>query len=386
VYKRQSHKYESTIKRFSDELIKKLFFKMNLHSDKNSGNPEKIQKEFNEKVKKELSDTMYNSLKRLLVTSDDESLFNKKIGIRFIPSDSLFSFTMRNSENYPFGQSIIDPIIYPAKLYLLLQLSNVINRLARSAIIRKWTIDVGVNENTASILEKVKQSVRNQKISGQDILGSKDVVKLMSDFKDMVVFKRKGTEFLDMNIERIGDTSNIYTQDIEALRKDIVAMSGVPASYLGYSDMSELREQLIHVNISFATEVSKIQDIFNFKINAILDKISSLIGLDDLISNHIKLMAIPPAVLSLQVAELTINQINSIYSTLSNMQIDGQPAMIINPQYLLEKYIYSIDWAELVETSENWIVTKSIRQKNKAKQDSEETQSDQPPGGQPEGF
>jgi len=41
---------------------------------------------------------------------------------------------------------------------------------------------------------------------------------------------------------------------------------------LGYADVIELREQLIHANVSFATEIIDIQD----NINVALDKVLSV--------------------------------------------------------------------------------------------------------------
>ena len=53
----------------------------------------------------------------------------------------------------------------------------------------------------------------------------------------------------------------IRVADLEDARKEIMSLSGIPPAYLGYADVIELREQLVHTNISFATEIIDMQEI-----------------------------------------------------------------------------------------------------------------------------
>jgi len=42
----------------------------------------------------------------------------------------------------------------------------------------------------------------------------------------------------------------IRTADLEDARREIMSLSGIPPAYLGYADIIELREQLVHTNVS----------------------------------------------------------------------------------------------------------------------------------------
>lgn len=73
----------------------------------------------------------------------------------------------------------------------------------------------------------------------------KTINQQLSDFKDMIIIKKKGQPFVDFEIEQTGDP-NIKTQDLEDARQELIALSGVPAPFLGYADAVDLREQLVN--------------------------------------------------------------------------------------------------------------------------------------------
>jgi len=63
--------------------------------------------------------------------------------VRFVPSSDMIAFTIPSAEHDPYGQSFIDALVFPCKLYILSQLSNIIIKLSRAAPVRKWTLDIG---------------------------------------------------------------------------------------------------------------------------------------------------------------------------------------------------------------------------------------------------
>lgn len=193
--------YEKTIQTFSHTIAKKIIAKYKIFYDDSKVDVSKkkqLEEEYNKLIKNNLDDEIYYSLKRILLDTGVNSLFYKKLQVRFIPVESMFKFPVSNSSTYPFGESIIDPLVYPAKLYLLTQLSNIVTKLSRSSIIRKWTVDVGSRENESDILNRLKKQIRNQKITASDLTSSKEIPRLLSDFRDFVTFTKKGQRFVDV--------------------------------------------------------------------------------------------------------------------------------------------------------------------------------------------
>ena len=125
-------------------------------------------------------------LKRLLITTDKSNLFKTKLKVRFIEPENMFHFKMPGGDFFPYGMSIIDPLVYPGKLYLLTQLANAVTKLSRSALIRKWTIETGARKDTSALLNKLKKNLRNQRTTAEDLISTKSIPNILSDFKDMV--------------------------------------------------------------------------------------------------------------------------------------------------------------------------------------------------------
>jgi hypothetical protein len=147
----------------------------------------------------------------------------------------------------------------------------------------------------------------------------------------------------------------IKIQDLEDQRRELMALSGVPPTYLGYPDAVDMREQLIHANISLATEVSNIQHNFNENINNVIDRICEIFDLEKP-SKTIEITLFPPTVLQLQMLELSITSVTNLINILSEMK-----SVHINPITLLKKYIPFIEWDDIVKESD------MLNQKEKTK-------------------
>jgi hypothetical protein len=59
---------------------------------------------------------MFYNLKRTVIGLDHNSLFRKKLQVRFIKAQNCFWFRSPSSDYYPYGCSVIDPLVHPAKL------------------------------------------------------------------------------------------------------------------------------------------------------------------------------------------------------------------------------------------------------------------------------
>jgi hypothetical protein len=355
---KSQEKYDTTVKMFSQTIAKKVIAKYKIFYDEtkvDASQKRKMEEDYNKLIKSNLDDEIYYSLKRLLLDTGHTSLFYKKLAVRFIPVDSMFKFPISSSSTYPFGESIIDPLVYPAKLYLLTQLSNIVTKLSRSSIIRKWTVDVGSRENESDILNRLKKQIRNQKITASDLSSSKEIPRLLSDFRDFVTFTKKGQRFVDVETLQHGDP-NIGIRDLEDQRKDLIALSGVPAAFLGYQDHYELREQLIHTNIQFATTISSIQHVINTGVNDLMDQVSLDVGFDEPMSEYVKLSLVPPVSLILQLVESTITSVSNIQRVFMEMPILKDA----DPTYLLRRYVPYIDWDDYLKEAKSFKLQKDV--------------------------
>jgi len=292
----------------------------------------------------DLPKEVFQQVKRLFIEQDighRNTTFNR-LKVRFVSSLDMISFSTVSSQYDPYGQSFIDSLIFPCKLYILSQLSNVIIKLSRAAPVRKWTIDVGQTQMQSGMIQKLKRELYNTRTTVEDLNSFKSIPKILSDFKDMFLISKGGQKAIDLEVTSNGDPT-IKVADLEDARREIMSLSGIPPAYLGFADVIELREQLVHTNVAFATEISDIQEGISESLTKMLDLIATGVGFPYKPSDFIQIQLIPPIILMLQVIETSLASIGNIAGTFQTMNISTDPF------FLLEKYIPYIDWSAFKE-------------------------------------
>lgn len=194
----------------------------------------------------------------------------------------------------------------------------------------------------AGMIQKLKRELYNTRITLEDLSSFKSIPKILSDFKDMFILSKGGQKAIDVEVATHGDPT-IRVADLEDARREIMSLSGIPPAYLGYADIMELREQIVHTNVAFATEITEIQEGISANLTRFLDIIASINGLPFKPSEYVQISLIPPIVLMVQLIEMTLSSIGNMFSAFQAMSI---PA---DPYFLLEKYIPYIDWVSFKE-------------------------------------
>ena len=165
----------------------------------------------------------------------------------------------------------------------------------------------------------------------------------------------------------------IRVADLEDARREIMSLSGIPPAYLGYADVIELREQLVHTNISFATEIIDMQEIITAGLTKFVDIVAEILHLRYKPSEYVQIKLIPPIVLILQLIEMTLSSIGNINGIFQTLQTP------VDPYFFLKQYVPYIDWDAFKEAADQYTTT----QKAKAEIDANKGGSDAPPGVEP---
>ena len=138
----------------------------------------------------------------------------------------------------------------------------------------------------------------------------------------------------------------------------------------------ELREQLVHTNISFATEIIDIQEGISAALTKTIDIIAEIKGIGYRPSEFIQLSLIPPITLILQLIEMSlssIGNINGIFQTL---------ATPVDPFFFLQQYIPFIDWDQFKEKADAYVLQQETKANIRAKNNAGPNPGDNPyPGG-----
>jgi hypothetical protein len=173
-YPSSSEKYDTVIRDFSKLIVKKVLTKYKISKKTNSSN-----EDYADAIKGALDEDLYYSLKRILLGTKENGLFRKKLKIRFIKPENMLWFRSSGSDFYPYGSSIIDPMVFPGKLYMFTSLANTVYKLSKASQIRKWTVETGSKQDHSALLQKLKRQFRNMRISASDLTNTKDLPNLL---------------------------------------------------------------------------------------------------------------------------------------------------------------------------------------------------------------
>ncbi len=355
------------------DVFKRFTQQENSAGSANKSSEEDIQKEIIDNMTKgiikKVNDTITGSssanLKDLKLTDSVESsikviLYHKikeraKLKFRFVSSSRLINFSTNIDKFGPYGTSIFDPIIQPVKMYSLALMSSIVSRLSRASVVRKWTIEAGNKKNHAEIIEKVKKDIQSKSISFDSLSNVKNISKVITDFRDLATIQVNGQRFIDMEVMPMGDRS-LPLNDMQDLRNELIAATGIPSVYLNIGDQVDLRETLVNLNTSFATTISSYQANIDDSMGQLMNSIFGIVlenndyeQNDFLLSNYYSFGLNPPLVLTVQANEALVSSVTNIIGMLKSAEVT------IDPMELLKLYIPQMNWDDLEKTGESFI-------------------------------
>lgn len=128
-------------------------------------------------------DSVIQTLKRFLIEQGlhRNQINLNRLNVRFIPVNRMVSFSIAAAESAPYGNSVVDALVFPSKLFILAQLSNIVMKLSRAPLTRKWIIDSSSTQMPNQLIQKLKRELSNNRIAVSDIASFKNVSKVFSD-------------------------------------------------------------------------------------------------------------------------------------------------------------------------------------------------------------
>ena len=340
----RTEKYDDIIKKFSTHLTKKILKDLKVVNN-DTDFESKTNQEYDDALKQTLEPNIYLSLKNLIYSANSKEIDFNKLKVRYIDASKMCHYSINNSFSYPYGTSILDQLVFPGKMYLLTLMTNMITKVSRASLVRNWKIEAGSRLDHRKQVETLKRQLRNSRLSASDLVSTKNLSQIMTDFRDVFTILQNGKEKIAVELMQQGNP-DVKIQDLEDLRRELVALTGIPASMLGLQDQggNDTREYLINTNVAFATKVSSKQQMFNKVNTELFDKVFKTLNPDSdkgKPSEYIKISLLPPTTLMMQLTASSMQSTSDIVRTISDMKQYN-----INYNYFLSKYCPWIDWKE----------------------------------------
>ena len=281
--------------------------------------------------------------------------YKSKLKFRFLTPDSIINFSGQvNNKFAPYGTSIFDKMVQPVKLYTLALMSSIVSRLSRAAVVRKWTIEAGDKRNHEEIVAKTTSDLKSKAITFDKINQMKNTAEIITDYRDMATITINQQRYIDMEILPMQDRG-LPLNDMNDLKQDVIAAGGVPGIYLNITDSVDLREKLVHLNITFANNIinkqASIEEGLDQFLNCMFKKVLKYNGYkeqDFNLSNYINYKLNPPLVLQLQSDEAQITIVQNIVNALDGLKLPSDPRKI------LQRYIPNINWNTIYKEGQSY--------------------------------
>lgn len=333
----QSDKNENVTKEITDKFTKEIISKLSGHI----GQGNNFINDLPEELSLSLKVILYQKIKE-----------RAKLKFRFLEPNDLINFHTNIDKFAPYGTSIFDAIVLPVKLYTIALMSSVISRLSRAAVVRKWNIEVGNRRNHSQIVQNVQKELKTKNITYDDLNSMKNISQVMTDFRDIATVSKNGQKFIDLELMPAQDRA-LPLNDLQDLRNELIAATGIPSVYLNIGDNTELRETLVNLNIGFANTIAGYQGYIEDGMNNLFNSLFQIVLKNNNfdfknfnISQYFKISINPPLVLQLQNNEAIISTISNMIGTLTQAQVQ------VDPIELFEMYAPQINWKKLQKGGE----------------------------------
>ena len=343
-------KKDENIKKIVEKITKSLVTKLKAVMVKKSA--KKLDElELNSDVETSLKVILYHKIKE-----------DSKLKFRFVSPNRFVHFHTNIDKYENHGTSIYEPIMQPLKMYSLAMMSSIVSRLSRAAVVRRWIVEAGTKKNHPELIAKLKQDIASKSISFENLSNIKNISNIITDYKDFATVSVNGQRYVDMEVVPMNDRG-LPINDMQDLRNELIASTGIPSVYLNIADQADVRETLVNLNIGFANNISAIQDNVDEGVNKALNIVFNIILENNnyeenevVISNYFKIALNPPVILMLQAAEAGISSVANIVGMLNGIQFT------IDPQKILEQYIPQIDWMDLKKSGDTFIKDEGRKQ------------------------
>lgn len=283
-----------------------------------------------------------------------------RLSFVFIPETDIIRMAINEDENGR-GHSVLEPTLFPARMYLMLTLYNMLYILNNNTTRVHYIKSSGLNKDYASQIQRVMRKFQSRRITIDDIYTYSGVLNKVGGMGEMVLPTGRGDyKALETDTIPAADMP-LNTEFLEMQRKEAISGTGVP--YTMITDAIESTDFAINVrmaNARFLSTISGYKIDFNRCLTNLYQRLLKYnTDLDDTVIVSFKFSFNPARHQELAIDNELIQGFNglvemiqSVYYPNSELQDEnGQPSLkqIKLRRKLAEKFLPQLDFESLEE-------------------------------------
>ena len=236
---------------------------------------------------------MVEQLANMIIKSFDKSFLNKNIQLKneiadvimahkfsegklsfiYIPENEVVHIVLNEDENGR-GHSILEPTLFPARMYLLLTMYNMLYILNNNTTRVHYLKSSGLNKDYASQIQRTMRKFQQRRITIDDIYSYSGVLNKVGGMGEMVLPAGRN-DFKALETDTIPAVENpINIEFLEQQRRQAISGTGAPnLLIINAIDEVDFAKTLEMANARFQSAVSAYKIDFNRGITKLYQKL-----------------------------------------------------------------------------------------------------------------
>lgn len=283
-----------------------------------------------------------------------------KLSFIYIPENEVVRFVINEDENGR-GHSVIEPTLFPARMYLMLTMYNMLYTLNNNTTRVHYLKSSGLNKDYAAQIQRTMRKFQSRRITIDDIYSYSGALNKVGGMGEMVLPAGRN-DYKALETDTIQAVENpINMEFLEQQRRQAISGTGVPhLMMINAIDEADFAKTLEMANTRFLSTVSSYKIDFNkglTKLYRTLLKHSTDLEADVIQSFLFKFNAIKQQDLVITTEMIAnfnsmVEMVMSIFYKKSDMEDEqGNPTakQMHLRRELAQKYLAQLDFDELEE-------------------------------------
>lgn len=321
---------------------------------------------------------LVNSLANLIIRNFNRPMLNRNIKLKddiaeivmehrfnegrlsfvYIPEEEIVRFVV-NEDEEGRGHSIIEPSLFPARMYLMLTLYNMIYTLNNTTTRVHYLRSSGLNKDYSAQVQRAMRKFQSRRITIDDIHSYSGVLNKIGGIGEMVLPSGRG-DYKALETDTIAAVEQpINMEFLELQRRQAISGTGVPAlMIINAVDEIEFAKQLETANTRFLSTVSSYKIDFNRGLTKLYQLIMKYSGdvSEDVVRgfafrfNSVRQPMLETSQQMIQNFNVVVETVGQIYFNQDELQTqDGKPTdiQVALKRELAEEFLPQFDYDKL---------------------------------------
>jgi hypothetical protein len=283
-----------------------------------------------------------------------------KLTFIYIPENEVIRFVI-NEDEEGRGHSVIEPTIFPARMYLMLTMYNMIYTLNNNTTRIHYLRSSGLNKDYAAQIQRTMRKFQSRRITIDDIYSFSGVLNKVGGMGEMVLPSGRN-DYKALETDTIEAVNNpINMEFLEQQRRQAISGTGVPhLMMINAIDEADFAKTLEMANARFISTVSSYKIDFNRSLTKFYQRVlrwDTDLDADEIQSfsfkfNEVKQQDLVITADMIQNFNQLYELVSAVYYSKAELEDDkGNPTAVQKylKKALAKKYLGQLDFDELDE-------------------------------------